>query len=96
MRNSHLPRSRKVTINPSLESPPEKFEIRPIIERKSVITGFEVAEPSANIIRDRRKIIEKIREKYPQVTKSQLDDAQFGYGEFRAKIELRQFSDAPN
>lgn len=94
MRESHLPRSRKVTINPPLESPPEKFEIRPIIERKSIITGFQIFEPTAKIIKEREKIKKKIREEYPQITLGQLDDAAITYYEYHVDVKLRQFSHA--
>jgi len=96
MRESHLLRSRKVIINPPLESPPEKFEIRPIVKKKSVITGLQIFEPTAKIIQKRKDIKQKIKEEYPQVTSSQLDDAEFTYYDYHVDIKLRQFSDAPN
>lgn len=93
MTSEPLPRNRKVVTNPGQhEVPPEKDFIKPIIETRRVITGFIVGERQTKAIKERKTLIEKICEKYPQVTREQLGNSQIAYCEFHAKVELNQYS----
>jgi len=75
----------------------KRFTIKPIIKRKRVITGFILEDPTPEVLnkKDRRAIISKeIQRCYSQITKFQLDDARFKYDDFKAYIELNQFSES--
>lgn len=79
-----LPRKRK------------KFTIKPIVKRKHVISGFIFEDPARGVLKkgDKRAITSKeIQKSYPQITKFQLDDARFIYDDFKAYVELNQYSE---
>jgi len=87
-----LPRKRKVTINCPPETPPEKFGVFAKVETKRVITGLTVEDPEGRAIRTRSDVVKVVRECYPQITVSQLEDASIEYTDYRAFIHLNQFS----
>lgn len=95
MKREPLPRKRKQVINPWLgDTPPEEDFIEPIVKTKRVITGFRIGESETRVTRSRKAIKGKIKEKYPQTTDSQLDDAAFAYENYHVTVELRQYSKA--
>ena len=68
-----MPRKRKVVLNPQEEEvPPEKDFVKPLIQRKEVITGFNVGERQPIDKNKRQRISELIKHQFPQVTGDQL------------------------
>lgn len=87
-----LPRKRKVTVSSPSETPPDRFGVFAKVETKRVITGLTVEDPEGKAIRRRNDVVNVVRERYPQVTVSQLEDASIVYTDYRAVIHLNQFS----
>ncbi|MBA7590670.1 hypothetical protein ES708_32798 [subsurface metagenome] len=66
---------------------PAKFNIKPTIWEGKLI-GFTIYDPTGRVMRKRGRLFDLIHSRFPQVTRSEVENAHIGYDEYHAGMIL--------